>query len=64
MGYIKEPEGIAFVVEPSILTQEDKLKISRIIANYKQESTVQNKLQNPAIHGRAFVSSRRKKTLK
>ncbi len=36
MGYIKEPAGIDFVVDPTPLTTEDRKKISEIIAFYKQ----------------------------
>ncbi len=35
MGYIKEPAGIAFVVDPTPLTKEERKKISEIIAYYK-----------------------------
>ena len=35
MGYIKEPEGIDFVVDPTPLTIADRKKISEIIAYYK-----------------------------
>ena len=35
MGYIKEPEGIDFTVDPTPLTIEDRKKISEIIAYYK-----------------------------
>ncbi len=35
MGYIKEPAGIDFVVDPTPLTSEDRKKISEIIAHYK-----------------------------
>jgi len=35
MGYIKEPTGIDFVVDPTPLTEEDRKKISEIIAYYK-----------------------------
>ncbi|MEI7979754.1 MAG: hypothetical protein WCI53_12980 [Bacteroidota bacterium] len=35
MGYIKEPAGINFVVDPTPLTTEDRKKISEIIAYYK-----------------------------
>ena len=35
MGYIKEPTGIDFVVDPTPLTTEDRKKISEIIAFYK-----------------------------
>lgn len=35
MGYIKEPAGINFVVDPSPLTSADRKKISEIIEHYK-----------------------------
>lgn len=35
MGYIKEPAGIDFVVDPTPLTMADRKKISEIIAYYK-----------------------------
>lgn len=35
MGYIKEPAGIDFVVDPTPLTATDRKKISEIIAYYK-----------------------------
>jgi hypothetical protein len=35
MGYIKEPEGVDFFVDPTPLTVEDRKKISEIIAYYK-----------------------------
>jgi hypothetical protein len=35
MGYIKEPEGIDFVVDPTPLTAADRKKISEVIAHYK-----------------------------
>jgi hypothetical protein len=35
MGYIKEPAGIDFVVDPTPLTKADKTRISEIIAYYK-----------------------------
>lgn len=35
MGYIKEPAGIDFTVDPTPLTTHDRKKISEIIANYK-----------------------------
>ena len=35
MGYIKEPAGIDFVVDPTPLTVNDRKKISEIIAYYK-----------------------------
>ncbi len=35
MGYIKEPAGIDFVVDPTPLTTKDRKKISEVIAYYK-----------------------------
>jgi hypothetical protein len=52
MGYIKEPAGVDFVVDPTPLTAADRKKISEIIAYYKatgkkmplQTSTAKNRL--------------------
>jgi len=35
MGYIKEPAGVDFTVDPTPLTTADRKKISEIIAYYK-----------------------------
>jgi hypothetical protein len=35
MGYIREPKGVDFVVEPHVLTDEDQKVMSKIIADYK-----------------------------
>jgi len=35
MGYIKEPKGVDFVVEPHVVTDEDRRVMSEIIAAYK-----------------------------
>jgi hypothetical protein len=35
MGYIKEPKGIDFTVEPHALTEKDQKIMSKIIADYK-----------------------------
>ncbi|HXD77944.1 MAG TPA: hypothetical protein VN616_09050 [Puia sp.] len=35
MGYIKEPKGVDFVVEPHVVTAEDRRFISAAIAHYK-----------------------------
>jgi hypothetical protein len=35
MGYIKEPEGVDFFVDPRPLTAADRKRISEIIAYYK-----------------------------
>ena len=52
MGYIKEPAGVDFVVDPTPLTTADRKKISEIIAYYKatgkkmplQKSTTKTRL--------------------
>ena len=54
MGYIKEPAGVDFVVDPTPLTTADRKKISEIIAYYKatgkkmplQKSTTKTSLTN------------------
>jgi hypothetical protein len=35
MGYIKEPKGVDFVVEPHVVTKEDRRIMTQIIADYK-----------------------------
>jgi len=35
MGYIKEPVGVDFIVDPTPLTLKERKRISEIIAKYK-----------------------------
>jgi hypothetical protein len=35
MGYIKEPKGVDFVVEPHVVTEQDRKIMTQIIADYK-----------------------------
>lgn len=35
MGHIKEPDGVDFVVDSTPLTNDDRKRISEIIAHYK-----------------------------
>ena len=35
MGHIKEPEGVHLLVEPSLLTGQERKRISEIIAHFK-----------------------------
>ena len=35
MGYGKEPKGVDFVIEPHVVTSEDRRIISEAIAHYK-----------------------------
>lgn len=43
MGLIKEPEGVDLVVVPSILTEQDRQMISKIIADYKRTGKIPSK---------------------
>ena len=64
MGYIKDPEGIDLVVGPSILTAQDKLMISEIIANYKKTGKkILNKLTNSEVQYRPISRIRKKGVL-
>ena len=58
MGYIKEPTGIDFVVDPTPLTTEDRKKISEIIAFYKATG---RKMQLIKSTTRSHSTSTRKK---
>ncbi|MEI8084579.1 MAG: hypothetical protein WCG93_00040 [Paludibacter sp.] len=62
MGYINEPEGIDFFVDPKPLTKKDREEISNIIAYYKatgrkkrivdatlKSRTLQHKRQNSRV---------------
>lgn len=57
MGYIKEPAGIDFIVDPTPLTSEDRKKISAIIAYYKATG---RKMPLPKPKTRNRVTTRRK----
>jgi hypothetical protein len=56
MGYIKEPAGINFIVDPTPLTAAERKKISEVIAYYKttgkkmplQKLTAKTRLTNTA----------------
>ncbi len=38
MSFLKEPKGVDFTIESEPLTEKDREKISRFIAEYKQKS--------------------------
>jgi hypothetical protein len=59
MGYIKEPLGIDFLVDPTPLTDADRKKISEIIAYYN-ETGEKMRLQKPTSKAR-LASIRKKK---
>ena len=41
MGYIKEPEGIDFIIQSEPLTNEDREQISQFIREYKRKYQVE-----------------------
>ena len=45
MGLIREPKGIDLVIEPSVLTEQDRKMISEIIADYKRTRKLPKKNQ-------------------
>ncbi len=61
MGYIKEPAGIDFVVDPTPLTVADRKKISEIITYYKATGK-KMPLQKSATKTR-LTDANKKKTL-
>jgi predicted deacetylase len=50
MGYIKEPSGIDFVVDPTPMTAKDRKKISEIIAFYKATGRKMTLLKSNPVH--------------
>ena len=61
MGYIKEPAGIDFVVDPTPLTTADRKKISDIIAYYK--ATGKKMPLQKSMTKKRLTSTSRKKAL-
>jgi hypothetical protein len=61
MGYIKEPAGIDFVVDPTPLTAADRKKISEIIAYYK--ATGKKMPRQKSTSKKRLTSTGRKKAL-
>jgi hypothetical protein len=50
MGYIKEPKGVDFVVEPHVLTKEDQQIMSKIIADYKATGKITRAPRSKKVH--------------
>ncbi len=59
MGYIKEPAGVDFVVDPTPLTAAEIKKISEIIAYYKATGKKMS-FQKPMPKSRLRGASRKK----
>ena len=47
MGYIKEPEGVDFIIKSEPLTEEDREQISQFIQKYKRKNRVKEKKTAP-----------------
>ena len=60
MGFIKEPAGINFVVDPTPLTSTDRKKISEIIAYYKATG---RKMPLPKSTSKRHATRSRKKVI-
>ena len=60
MGYIKEPPGIDFAVDPTPLTAEERKRISEIIAHYKATGNIMS-ITKPS--SQIHIRSKRKKIL-
>lgn len=59
MGLIREPKGIDLIVGPSILTEQEKQTISRIIAVYKQTGKIPSKTYKKASRRRKIALHRK-----
>jgi hypothetical protein len=59
MGYIKEPAGIDFVVDPKPLTAADRKKISEIIT-YHKATGKKMPLKKPTSKKHLIITSRKK----
>ena len=47
MGYIKEPEGVDFIIKSKPLTDEDRKQISQFIREYKRTGRVKKEKKVP-----------------
>jgi hypothetical protein len=66
MGYIKEPAGVDFIVDPTPLTTADRKKISEIIAYYKatgKKIPVDNNRKKGSITKTNLTNTGKKKAL-
>jgi hypothetical protein len=42
MGYIKEPEGVDFIIQSKPLTDKDREQISKFIEEYRRKHRAKN----------------------
>ena len=45
MGYIKEPEGIDFIIQSKPLTDKERKEISKFIQDYKAKSIARKSIK-------------------
>ena len=64
MGYIKEPKGIDLIVEPSVLTEMDKIRIGNIVANYKSTGKIPPSIKQEKKPSRLLTHSLKRKKIK
>jgi hypothetical protein len=57
MGYIKEPEGVDFIIQSNPLTDKERKEISKFIQDYKAKNAVNKSVK------KSRTSSSKPKTL-
>ena len=62
MGYIKEPKGVDLVIAPSVLTEQERKMISKIIAEYKRSGKMPTKNKRATSRVRTTRTARKKVT--
>lgn len=59
MGYVKEPKGVDFVVEPHVVTEEDQRVMSKIIADYKATGKITRAPRTKKVKAKATKKAKR-----
>lgn len=59
MGLIKEPKGVDFVIEPSVLTEKDKKMISEIISAYKLTGKIPSMKKDFSVRDKLSLSEKK-----
>ena len=49
MGYVKEPDGIDFIIQSKPLTDKERKKISKFIKDYKSRHAGRKSVTKPRI---------------
>lgn len=64
MGYIREPEGVDFFVDPIPLTEKEKKEISEIIAYYRSTGRKRKIISTPVQKLHSHLPKKEHKLLK